>query len=83
MPPPDSPTQEYPEAQPIESRVRELLEKLESGHESHREWLVLNSLYRDLSARKQSPRVRNLMGMIEPILGKYGYHKVASKNRES
>lgn len=71
-------TSKHPPRPPLEDRVRDLLNMIDSGHPSHQEWLTINKLYRDLSERKKSPRVQNLIGMIEPILSKFGYHKVAS-----
>lgn len=61
----------------IEERVRSMLECIESGHYSAVEWLTIGKLYTALQKKKQTPRVRNLMSMIEPILNKYGYNGTA------
>lgn len=64
----------------VEDKVREALDLIESGHESSIEWRMISRLYRDLKAmsggKRKSPRVRNLIKMIEPVLAKYGYHGV-------
>lgn len=65
---------------PLEDRVREALECIDSGHESGVEWAMINGLYRDLcKLKKPSPRAENIKEMIEPVLSKFGYHKVTSK----
>lgn len=62
----------------VEDKVRDALECIESGYKSDVEWLMINRLYTSLQKAKQSPRVRNLRKMIEPVMAKYGYHKVAT-----
>lgn len=65
---------------PIEDKVREALECIDSGYESGVEWAMINGLYRSLcKLKKPSPRARNLIEMIEPVLAKFGYHGVSSK----
>lgn len=62
---------------PVEDRVKEALDCIDSGHDSKVEWSMINRLYRDLKAlKKPNDRARNLIKMIEPVLSKYGYHKV-------
>lgn len=62
----------------IEDQVREALDCIDSGYESHVEWLMIGGLYRKLKQlARPSPRALNLIEMIEPVLSKYGYHKVA------
>lgn len=70
---------EEPEEQKasVEDKVREALDCIDSGNESAVEWSMVNRVYRDLKAlKKPSPRAKNLMGMIEPVLEKYGYFEV-------
>lgn len=78
MPPAGAPEQKKPAPPPLEDRIRNMLDLVDSGHPSHREWLTINKLYRDLKGREQNPRIENLISMIEPILSKFGYHEVAS-----
>ena len=82
MPPPEK--SKYPskeEAQgSVEDQVREALDCIESGRDSHTEWRMINKVYNAL--QKKSPknkRVKNLLAMIEPVLAKYGQFGVAEK----
>jgi hypothetical protein len=58
----------------IESEIRSLIDCIESGYDSHVEWLTLKKLYKVLCMCKNTSRNQRLKGMIEPILSKYGYH---------
>lgn len=60
----------------IEDEVREALDLIESGNDSHVEWNMIRRLYREICKRKPTARIANLKEMIEPVLSKYGYHKV-------
>ncbi len=62
----------------IEDKVKSALELIDSGHESAVEWRMINRLYRDLCKLKKNPRVENLKQMIEPVLAKFGFHKVTA-----
>lgn len=66
---------EKPQAS-VESAVREALDCIDSGHDSHVEWNMIRRLYRELNKRKKTPRITNLIQMMEPVLQKYGYHGV-------
>lgn len=69
--------EEKPKGPSVEDQVREALECIDSGHDSHVEWNMIRRLYRQLhDMKKKSPRVENLMKMIEPVLQKYGYFGV-------
>jgi hypothetical protein len=59
----------------IEDTVREAIELVDSGYCSNVEWILLNKLYEKLCCMKKTPRVQNIINMIEPVLAKYGYHK--------
>lgn len=62
---------------PLEEEVRDLLLKIDTGgHDANMEWEYLKKIYGGLQNTKQTPRVRNLREMIEPVLAKYGHHKV-------
>jgi hypothetical protein len=63
----------------IEDRVRHAIDLVDSGYCSDVEWIMLNKFLRSLYNKKQTPRVKNLIGMIEPVLAKYGYHKVTAE----
>lgn len=65
----------------VEEKVREAIDLVDSGYCSHTEWLMLNKLYESLCRnKKQGPRIQNLKKMIEPVLAKYGYHKVSTED---
>lgn len=80
-PQPPQPPQKKPEPrESIEDKVREALECIDSGYESAVEWSMINRIYSDLcKLKKPSPRATNLKKLIEPVLSKYGYHKVPAK----
>lgn len=84
-PPADKRPQEKPEpVSSIEDDVKEAIECIESGHDSHVEWKMLNGVYKELRKRedqKKNKRVANLIKMIEPILSKYGLHGVAEEEK--
>lgn len=62
------------EKKPLEDKVREALHKIDSGHESHVEWLMIRGLYKQLRClKKPSTRAKNIMKQIEPVLTKFGY----------
>lgn len=66
---------------PLEDQVREALELIESGNESRMEWILLNKIHACLKKKKKlSPRGKNIVKMIEPVLAHYGYHGVSSSN---
>lgn len=78
-PVPVAPKKEEPEYS-VEDKVREALECIDSGHESGVEWAMINRLYADLcKLKKPSKRALNLKKMIEPVLAKFGYHKMAKE----
>lgn len=59
---------------PLEDKVREALECIDSDYDSHVEWIMIRKLYKDLRAlKKPSDRAMSVMRMIEPVLSKYGY----------
>jgi hypothetical protein len=84
-PPPPQPVMEKEEKDDcpsVEDKVREALECIDSGYESHVEWLMIGGLYKKLKQlARPSPRALNLIEMIEPVLAKYGYHKVAPSQK--
>lgn len=64
----------------IEEKVKDALDSIDSGYKSDVQWIMINKLYKDLSARRgKSKRIDNLLNMIEPVMAKYGYHKVSSE----
>ena len=81
MPAPPAPVQkqEPKERKPtIEEKVREALQCIESGHDSHEEWILINKIYKCLKKKKLSERGQNVVNMIEPVLAHYGYFGVSS-----
>ncbi len=81
MPPPGHPTPHREEKSVlIEDKVRQAIELIDSGYCSDTEWLMVNKLYKALRKRKPTPRIRNLLAMIEPVLAKFGYHEVTTED---
>jgi hypothetical protein len=73
-PPADTKAAKAPQKLPVEDRVRDALELIDSGHKSDVEWIMIRKLYDKLCTMRASPRIKNLKQMIEPVLSKYGYH---------
>lgn len=71
-------TSKYPEIpkSSIEDEVRQAIDCIESGHDSVVEWKMINKLHKELKNMKKTPRIQNLLGMIEPVMSKYGLHGV-------
>lgn len=81
MPPPEK-SRRVPEPMSIEDKVRDAVELCESGYCSDVEWRMLCRLRDALREKKQTPRIQNLLQMIQPILNKYGYHDTVSAIEE-
>jgi hypothetical protein len=82
MPAERAPVPQQPEVAPmsVEDRVRDALDCIDSGHNSNVEWVMINRLYKNLvQKRGKNKRIDNLLAMIEPVMAKYGYHKVSSE----
>jgi len=59
----------------IEDQVRERIEHIDNGCASHVDFLILKRLQESLKQRKEkNDRVKNLIKMIEPVMGKFGYY---------
>jgi hypothetical protein len=71
-------TVQAPEPVSIEDKVRDAIECLDSGYKSDIEWIMLNRIYGELINMRSNSRIENLKNMIEPVLAKYGYHKVTN-----
>lgn len=58
----------------IEERVRAACELIDSGHESRKEWLLLQKLNNYLMRRKDrlTERQANVLQMVQPMIEKYG-----------
>lgn len=64
----------------VEERVKHALELIDSGYKSDIQWIMINKLYKQLcEMKKPSERALNIKKMIEPVLAKFGYHKVAEE----
>lgn len=81
MPDPDTSAASQPPSP--EEQVRNAVDLVESGYCSDTEWLLLNKLYQDLCERPETPRIRNLLQMVEPVLSKYGYHGTSATGGRS
>lgn len=70
QPPPPTPVAKAP----VEQKIKDCLEKIDSGHDSHVEWITIRNLYKSLRALKNpNDRALNIMKQLEPVLAKYGY----------
>lgn len=68
---------------PMEDRIRECLENILSDRDSHEDWILVNKVYKALCEKKKlSPRGKNIVKMIKPVLAKFGYHQIASNNHK-
>lgn len=68
------------EAPSVEDQVKHALDCILSGYNSDVEWLLVNKLYKELKVQKKlTPRGQNIVKMIEPVLAKFGYHRVSSE----
>lgn len=63
---------------PLETKVRDMLDLIESGHESAVEWITINKIFRHLKGRTDK-RSKDILAMIRPVMAKYGQHDVAIK----
>jgi uncharacterized protein YqcC (DUF446 family) len=81
MPKPGQASKQPPEHPPlsVEEKVRQALELIDSGYCSNVHWIMINKLYKTLKSKQSTPRIKNLIQMIEPALAKYGYHKTSSE----
>lgn len=78
---PKSAPQPHDNKKSVEQQVKEAIDLVDTGYCSHVEWLLLNKLYKSLAARpKPTPRIKNLINMIEPVLAKYGFHGVSDED---
>lgn len=59
----------------VETKVHDMIDCIESGHNSSVEWIALNKFYNSIKDRKDQ-RSKDLRKMIEPCLSKYGQHGV-------
>lgn len=58
-----------------EDQVRERIERIDSGAGSEVDFLVLKRLQEALRKKKPcTPRMKNLMNMIEPVMKRFGYY---------
>lgn len=80
MPQPDvSPVAPKPS---IEDQIHKTIELVESGYCSQVEFLMLRKLQASLKKKKSTPRIQNLLEMIQPVLNKYGYHDDVSEGHQ-
>jgi hypothetical protein len=67
--------EECQRAPSIEDKVRERIENIDSGSGCLQDFLVLKKLQETLRNKKPcTPRIQNLMDMIEPVMRKFGYY---------
>lgn len=62
-------------AQPnLEDQVRACIQRIDDGTGTEVDFLLLKRLKSALLKKKPSPRVKNLLEMIEPTLRRFGYY---------
>ena len=60
---------------PIEDQVRSRIDRIEDGCATLQDFLVLKKLQEALRQKKPcTPRIQNIMDMIEPVMRKFGYY---------
>lgn len=59
---------------PIEDVVRETIERIDDGCATEVDFLMLKRLKLGLQKLKPTPRVKNLITMIDPAMRKFGYY---------
>lgn len=59
---------------PIEDVVREAIERIDDGCATEVDFLMLKRLKLGLQKLKPTPRVKNLITMIDPAMRKFGYY---------
>lgn len=69
----------YPQPPSAEEQIREALELINTGCESYVEWKMVNKAYKQLLSLPRTSKNQNLINMIEPVLAKFGYHKVSAE----
>jgi hypothetical protein len=58
----------------IEDQVRACIQRIDDGTGSEVDFLMLKRLKAALLKKEKSPRVKNLLEMIEPTLRRFGYY---------
>jgi hypothetical protein len=75
QPPP--PKKEHPEERrpSVEDKVRDCIERIDNGCGTEVDFLTLKKLKAAIQSRpKQTPRMVNLVKMIDPIMRRFGYY---------
>lgn len=58
----------------LEDQVRACIQRIDDGTGTQVDFLLLKRLKTALLKKKSSPRVKNLLDMIEPTLRRFGYY---------
>lgn len=69
----------YPQPPSAEQQIREALDLIDTGCESYVEWKMINKAYKQLLTLPRNEKNQNLINMIEPVLAKFGYHRVSAE----
>lgn len=80
MPAPGGAPEPTPRGIPLEEKVRDMIDCVESGEDSTTEWLTLNKLHGMLSERSDK-RSKALLKVIEPVMAKYGQYGVPVRSK--
>jgi hypothetical protein len=60
----------------LEEKVKDAILAIDcSGHDARVEWEYIRKVHSRLCEMKQTPRVENLLKIIEVVLSKYGEHR--------
>lgn len=71
MPAPEGGTKSRPN---IEDQVRACIQRIDDGTGTEVDFLMLKRLKAALLKKEKTPRIKNLLEMIEPTLRRFGYY---------
>ena len=74
-PPPRPSSEEHHRAPSVEERVRKCIERIDNGCGTEVDFLTLKKLKAAIQAKKNiTPRMKNILDMIEPTIQRFGYY---------
>jgi hypothetical protein len=76
QPPPQREERHRRERRPtIEEKVRDCIERIDNGCGTEVDFLTLKKLKAAIQAKpKLTPRMKNILGMVEPVIRRFGYY---------
>ena len=71
--PPEKSAPEYADCKPtLEQKVKDAILIVDSHHDCPSEWDYIQRVWDKLVTLKETPRIRNILDMIHPVMAKYG-----------